>query len=355
MRRRPVEGHELYSQHELVSGVEAPFSEWGRDAATGNIKPVLNAGQGVASKRALANKSLDHTLDVDTDFVFENGENKRCKHILTLQTGVAIRCRMLPNVAKCFKIDNEDYNNVLNRVGIFFKKKNDNIMSLSRAYIEKDAHDTVRDFDKRTIECTQLKFKDDIKRIVSTRRYSIGCRIEEYIFSEYSRIQRLESLHDTAKEVVSAIKELHSSVAAGQTPDLVTVERIVHTPQKYEEMPELLCEAAFHGMVDPTRIFLDFTAHAELLQVALFLGQANYGIIAPTERQSLAFLREIMGEGREDILPFHAPMRALLLNQIEAVCDWRPHRETIARICREVIRGARPEGVVERRELWKIQ
>lgn len=358
MTRRPVQGHDLYSEHELVSGVVAPLETLGCDAATGAVERVLNADQGVASQRALVNGSLGHTLDIDTSFVFENGENNRCQHIRVLQTGVAIRCRMLPNVAKCFKIGNEDYNNVLDRLGMIFKKKNDNIMSLSRAYLQGDNNSDdknyVKDFDHRTLDSAVSKFQNDLKIIKSSRRYSLGSKIEDYIRSEYSRIQRLEKLHQTAKKVVNAIKDLHSSVAAGQTPDLVTVERIVHTPQKYNEMPELLCETAFHGMIDPTRIFLDFTAHAEILQVAMFLGQVNLGIIAPTKRQSIAFLREIMGEGCKDVLPFHTSMKTLLSNEIEAACDWRPHRKSIARICREVIGGARPEGVVERRHLWKI-
>lgn len=383
MPRRTVEGHCLYSQHALESGVEAPFSERGRDAATGAEGAVLNPGQGVASQRALANRSLGHPLDIDTSFVFENGANHRCKHIRILQTGIAIRCRMLPQVAKYFKIGNEDYHSVLRRVGSSFEKPNYYIMSLSRDYIQKgalpdslDDHGSspseavqnrsgannieygkknyVKDFDKMTIESVRLEFKNDLKMIKSSHRHTLGSRVEGYIHSEYFRIQRLQELHQTAKDVVNHIKALHSSVAAGQTPDLRTVERIVHTPQKYDEMPQLLFEAAFHGMVDPTRIFLDFTAHAEILQVAVLLGQANLGLIAPTKRQSRAFLREIMGEGSEDILPFHIPMRAQLLSQIENVCDWRRHRESIARICREVIDDVRPEGVVERRQLWKI-
>ena len=358
MTRRPVQGHKLYSEHELVSRVVTPLEEWGCDPTTGAVERVLNAGQGVASPRALTTGSLGPTLDIDTSFVFENGENNRCKHIRVLQTGIAIRCRMLPKVAHCFKIGNEDYNNVLDRVGVNFKRKNDNIMSLSRAYIKGDAKDEsdghLKDFDRITIESTRAKFQQDLARIKSSRRYSLGSKIEDHIRSEYDRIQRLEVLHQTAKEVVGAIKELHSSVAAGQTPDLITVERILHTPQNYDEMPKLLCETAFHGMVDPTRVFLDYTAHAEMLQVAMFLGQANLGIVAPTKRQSIAFLREIMGEESKEILPFHVSMRTLLSNQIEAICDWRPHREALARICREVIGGARPEGVVERRQLWKI-
>ena len=235
---RPVQGHDFYSRHELESGVIAPFSEWGRDATTGTVASVLNPLQGTAAPRLLTNPSFEAlrgpTLDLNTDFVYDNVSNKKPGHINAMDAGIAVRLRMLPHIAKYFDIDGKDFQNVLTDAGVNFEKENFRRQSLAHELITAGTMYDRKGFDAATPIHADMMFGAEVDRIRSRHRRYLSTEIKSYIRSEYDRIVRLESLLVTAKSVVRAIKDLHTSVAAGQTPNLETVERIVRTPQTYD-------------------------------------------------------------------------------------------------------------------------
>ena len=354
MAREPILDNQLYAKHQLESGVRRPFGDQGFDASAEVEARVLNPDQPVASPRALAGNSLGSVMDIDTSFVFEGVLNKKPAHINMLESAMALRHRMLRHVARAFDFKQTGFEQVLSDVGVDYQRPNFRVSSLGLDFLDRHTGWDRGSFGAAATEYARSSFKIQTDRLRSSRRGRLSANIEDYLGSEYVRISRLEGVVRTGTHVVNAIKRLHYSVRLGQTPDLVTVQRILHTAEPYDQMPTLLSEIAFYGLTDPARIFLDFSAHSDMFQVMIFLGKANYGLISPTRRQAGAYLKEIMDEDR-DTSPLHTSMRNLLLINLEKYCDWYPQRMMLANVCREVLSGARPDNIAEQRQLWYLR